>query len=448
MRAIVVVARGCPAGWLGLYGNEWVATPGLDRLAAEGVVFDRHLSDCPDPAAAGRAWLTGRHQLPAMAGDPAGHPPAPILLAHLKAAGVRTALVRANRPANDAPATFYAGWDEVFDARPRAGDDSPLAALVRSLPALLDRLAEVPRWLVWVETDRLLPPWDVTQELFAAYRADPDAIEEAEAVEPEDEEDDDDDEEVADEECVMTAAEPVVPIEVVPPITDPPTGPFDPADHDARERLHQSFAAVVSQFDAELDGIFDQLRARGLDQTAAWLLTSDCGYPLGDRGQVGRYRPWLHDEFVHLPFVVRFPGAAQAGRRVEALTQPADLAPTLLDLFGGDTPTAVHGHSLLPLARGEAEAVRAYACSGLGLGGASEWRVQTDDRAYLVPGPPPAGDPPRPPRYYEKPADRWEVNALRPGATDWAEPWEAVLRAFAAAAQRPGPLVAPPPPGG
>ena len=57
MRIVVFVARGCPTGWLGAYGNEWVATPNLDRLAAESVVFDRHISDRPDPSAASAAWL-------------------------------------------------------------------------------------------------------------------------------------------------------------------------------------------------------------------------------------------------------------------------------------------------------------------------------------------------------------------------------------------------------
>ena len=79
MKLIAFVLRGCPAGWLGAYGNEWVATPHLDRLAARSAVFDRHYSDCPDPAAAGRAWFGERGQV----------------LAELRAAGVRTILVRA-----------------------------------------------------------------------------------------------------------------------------------------------------------------------------------------------------------------------------------------------------------------------------------------------------------------------------------------------------------------
>src|ERR671939_1453731 len=105
MRAIVFVLRGCPAGWLGAYGNEWVGTPNLDRLAAEGVVFDRHVSDCPDPDAARAAWHGGRHQIPPIEGEPLG--PASRLSEQLRAAGVRSVLVRANHPDTDAAPSYY-----------------------------------------------------------------------------------------------------------------------------------------------------------------------------------------------------------------------------------------------------------------------------------------------------------------------------------------------------
>jgi arylsulfatase A-like enzyme len=83
MRVIVFALNGCPAGWLGAYGNDWVGTPNLDRLAAEGVTFDRHISDCPDPTAARRAWLGGenvpnlssRSEHPSASPEPT--PPAP-----------------------------------------------------------------------------------------------------------------------------------------------------------------------------------------------------------------------------------------------------------------------------------------------------------------------------------------------------------------------------------
>ena len=61
MRILVVEARGLHIGFLGCYGNDWIATPNLDRLAAAGVVFDRHYHHCPD--------LSTSHLLPSLPPD-------------------------------------------------------------------------------------------------------------------------------------------------------------------------------------------------------------------------------------------------------------------------------------------------------------------------------------------------------------------------------------------
>lgn len=401
MRAVVFVLRGCSAGWLGAYGNEWVVTPNLDRLAAEGVVFDRHISDCPDADAARRAWLTGRFQVPPLEDAPAlpAADSGSRLHEALRDVGVHTVLVRANHPDTDAPAPFYAAWGEVFDARPRPDDDSPLDALVRSFPSLLDRLGTVPRWLVWVETDRLLPPWDVPPAVFDAYLGD--------AIEDDDVKKDDEGYEDDVEDVVKELIEPEEPVT---PFADPPTGPFDTSDPAAWEWLRTSYAAVVTALDADLGKLFDELRPRGLDQTAAWVVTSDHGYPLGEHGHIGPHRPWLHEELVHLPLVVRLPGAAEAGRRVPALTQPPDLAATLLDLFNVEAPPAdLHGQSLVPLARGAVETVRPYAYSGLVWNSAGEWAIRTAEWTYLLPARPHPDDVKREPVLFETPDDRWEV---------------------------------------
>ena len=387
MNAIVFVLRGCPAGGLGAYGNEAVGTPHLDRLAAEAVVFDRHVSDCPDPDAACRAWRTGRHQVPPPPDAAAREPPdGPDLLNELRAAGVRAVLVRANHAETDVPG-FSDGWDEVIDARPRAEDDSPLRELARLFPRLLARVKAHPRWLLWVETDRLIPPWDVPPDVFEAYVGDAE-----EPVAEEADEADDDDPADGETGPVAEAAQPPEPAA---PWSDPPVGPFDPSDLDAWEWLHASFAAVATALDAELGGLFEELRSAGLDESAAWLVTSDFGWPLGEHGQVGPHRPWLHEELVHVPLLVRLPGAAEAGRRVSALTQPADLMPTLRDLCG--LPAVItQGQSLRPLWDGSVAELRPHAVSGLVLGNAAEWALRTSEWAYLMPAPShPADDPPR-----------------------------------------------------
>ena len=402
MRVIVFALNGCPAGWLGAYGNDWVGTPHLDRLAAEAVVFDRHISDQPEPAAARRAWL-GARPFESRLGDT-----------------TRTVLVRANHPDTDAPDWFYAGWNEVFDARPQADDASPLDELLRSFPALLDRLAAVPDFLLWIETDRLIPPWDVQQDVFEAYLIDDDEKDERPPADENDEEDDEEDD--------APAAEAPIP-EAVPPFADPPTGLFDRADPDAWDWLHRTFAAVVTKLDAELGGLFDELRNRGMDASAAWLVTSDFGYPLGEHGQIGLHRPWLHEELVHLPLFLRLPDAEQAGRRVAGFTQPPDIFPTLLALLDAPPPADTPGFNLLPLARGEAESKRAFATTALELGEAAEIALRTDDWAILVPTRVPANDTPREPLLFHKPDDRWEVNNVRASSIDRADELEANLRA-------------------
>ena len=379
MRVVAFNLSGCPAGWLGAYGNEWVVTPNLDRLAAEGVVFDRHVADRPHPDGGVLRF-------------------APRLTADLRAAGARTVLVRANHPDVDGPPDFYAGWDEVVDARPAPAAPSTLDALVEALPPLLDRLQAEPRWLLWVETDRLVPPWDVPQEVFDAYVADEDDAADAEPVEP---------------------------------FADPPTGPFDRADAASWEWLHATFAAVVTALDADLGRAFDLFRGYGLDQTAAWAVTADFGYPLGEHGQVGLHRPWLHEELVHLPLVVRLPGAAEAGRRVPGFTQPPDVAAALLELFGVEPlPGTAPGFSLVPGLHGRPGPGRDCAVSELELGGAAERALRTDDWALLIPVVVPEGDPPREPLLFAKPDDRWEVNDRRPRQVETADELAARLTAM------------------
>jgi arylsulfatase A-like enzyme len=358
---------------------------------------------------------------------------------------VRTIFIRANHPDTDAPDWFYAAWGEVFDARPRAEDASPLEELLRTFPALLDRLAPEPDYLLWIETDRLIPPWDVQQDVFEAYLDDPDeeptrkdepdADEEASAEDDEPEDDDwleefEADDEPESEEPDFEDVEPPAELEEepVPPFADPPTGPFDRSDPDAWDYLHRTFAAVITKLDAELGLLFDQLRARGLDQSAAWLVTSDFGLPLGEHGQLGLHRPFLHEELVHLPLLLRLPGAEQAGRRVAGFSQPPDLYPTILALLGRTPPAETGGFDLLPVARGQQVSPRAVAATQLVLGGAAELAIRTDEWALLVPTGVPDGDPPREPLLFQKPDDRWEVNDLRTRNIERADELEARLR--------------------
>src|SRR4051812_17401290 len=61
MNVIVVVCNSVHLGFLGAYGNAWIETPNLDRLAAEGVVFDHHFPENLTTLPTRRTWWTGRY---------------------------------------------------------------------------------------------------------------------------------------------------------------------------------------------------------------------------------------------------------------------------------------------------------------------------------------------------------------------------------------------------
>jgi arylsulfatase A-like enzyme len=424
MRVLVITARGLQAGAVGAYGNTWLDTPALDRLAAAAVVFDWHFADRADAAGARRAWRSGRYDLPAP-GDGAAPAPAdvPDLARALCDQGIHTCLIiDTSRPA---PPEFEAGWDEVERVSATA-EETALEAAVSAAEAALRRLAGRDGWLLWVDLATPLPPWDVPEEFQAPYfeEAPPDEDEEGE-------EDEEDEGEPAEEEEL----EPIL------PLPDPTPGTVDTDDDILFERLQSSYAGAVSYLDAGVGQILETL-AQTAGEDVLVVLTADVGQALGEHGVVGPVRPWPHDEVIHLPLLLRLPGGNEAGRRVAALTQAVDLAPTLADAFGAPLPGA-HGHSLLPLARGQSEQVRDYACAGLEIGGAAGWCLRTPEWAFLVPAQPGA-DGARGPQLYVKPDDRWEVNNVLQHHLERAEAMEQTLRAFVAAARQPGPLQAPP----
>jgi Sulfatase len=417
MRALVLVPRGFHLGHAGCYGNDWIATPALDRLAAEGVVFDQHFADRPDLEGACRAWRSGTYHFPPLPGEQPPPPPEqPDLLALLRAHGVVISLVTdAGRPV---PAEFAAGWDSV--RRVAAGDEE--TALERTLEATLaavEELAGVPHWLLWVDLAVLLPPWHVPDDLQDAY------LEE----QPCDEEEEDEEE-----------AELLEQREPLEPLLDPAPGAIDPHDDATFLRLQGSYAAAVTHLDRGLDVLLEELRRRQVLDDLLLVLSSDHGLPLGEHGVVGPCRPWLHDELIHLPLIVRRPGGAAAGRRVAALTQTVDLMPTLLEAFGVAAPP-VHGRSLWPLLHGAPQQARPYACSGLLLGGDAELALRSPPWAFLLRLGGAEGT--RQPQLYVKPDDRWEVNDVRQHHLELCEHFEQVLRGFVAATRRPGPVQPP-----
>lgn len=338
MNVVVIVANGLNCHWLSPYGNEWVSTPAFDALACESVTFDRHF-------AVDANGSTVHHSIE--------------WIRAFKAASIETAFVddRKVRSRNEC------SYDSVFPTTPNCA--IPGQALLGAVRSAIDYLRDRQPCLLWIETDRLVPPWDFEFETYQQYAEASGGFIEDRPTDGED------------------------------PIDEPTLGPLDPGDESLWHRLHNSFAAAVTSFDAEMGELVAMFRQRGFDQSTAWIITSSYGFPLGEHGLVGLAGSQPHTELVHLPLFVRLPNQGQGIRRVSAFTRTVDLVPTISDLFG--LGTATPANSLLPLTRGSA----------------SIWRtdmrtiappsIRTDDWTYF------AGEPGR---LYRKPDDVWEVNDL------------------------------------
>jgi arylsulfatase A-like enzyme len=349
MRAAVLMVNGLQPAFLGAYGCEWVPTPTIDQWAANGVVFDNHFSDRPLLPLSGRMTET---------------------LAALRAAGVRTAFV--------GPGEGDAGaWDIRLTSKRDSGPIE-LKSTRRTVRQAVKHLGTAPDALLWIEIDALLPPWTVPVELLADFfGTDSDADEDDEAADSEE----------------AAALEPW--------IGEPPDR-IDADDDESIRRLQRTYGAAVVSLDSALGRLRKDCDKLGWGD-AVWLLTSNAGIPLGEHAAVGMAGTGLHEELVHLPLLLAWPGGEHAGMRVAELTQPSDVLATLAELFGHPTPAVGLGQ----LARGEGGAIRTYASCTMNSPRVSTWSVRTREW-YLL-----ATDAPQVTRrLYVKPDDRWEFNDL------------------------------------
>lgn len=216
-----------------------------------------------------------------------------------------------------------------------------------------------------------------------------------------------------------------------------------PMSDAVRLELQDAYGSSIANFDDCMARICDLLTKHRLFDDVMTMLTSDCGVPLGERDGGTDRCVGLHEELIHVPLLVRRPGAAEAGLRVDALTQPVDLLPTLLESFALPSVEA-HGLSLWPLLHGGTAPIRAYACSGMRIGGRMEWALRTPDWSLLLTVCPDHPDAQYRPQLYVKPDDRWEVNDVIQHHIERAAQLEKTLRGFVQATRCPGRFVPPP----
>jgi arylsulfatase A-like enzyme len=455
MNVVVLCTDSLRADHLGCYGNPWIRTPNLDRLASDAAIFTHCYSENLPTLPTRTAWWTGRHQFPwrgwqqfehsdyllaevlwdrgytsALVAD-TYHMHKPIYNcgrgfdtvhwvrgqeydAWIVDEGVRVDLSRWHRLKGDESDRL---WKPRFEQYLRnrsawgAGEEgTPTARVAQTAIRWLERQVRAEgrrdRLFLWVDFFDPHEPWDPPEPYRSMY--DPD----------------------------YTGQE----------LIDPIAGPVEGYMTEAEVRHTMAlYAGEVSFVDRWLGAVLDAVRALGLYDNTLLMHVSDHGEPFGEHGIIRKARPWNYEELVHVPWIVRHPDGTGAGRRIDAIVQTVDLMPTVLEALGIRGPLVLPflaptqtmfpqdvvvnkrqveltGRSLLPLLRGEAPAVRDFAVTAHH---GRQWSLRTHDWSLLLPIDGSAG-----PELYDRRADPGEHRNLVAAEADRAAAMELQLRRF------------------
>jgi len=138
-----------------------------------------------------------------------------------------------------------------------------------------------------------------------------------------------------------------------------------PLEESLVRTLIHGYYASLSYMDAQVGLVLDALERLELDENTIIVVWGDHGYHLGDLG--GWTKHTNYEQANRIPIIVAGPGVEKPGRGSGALVETVDIYPTVAELAGLPAPTGpqpIDGKSLVPILRGAKDSVKdhAYHC--------------------------------------------------------------------------------------
>ncbi len=135
------------------------------------------------------------------------------------------------------------------------------------------------------------------------------------------------------------------------PTPDPWTTAWAPANFDMtpdqQRQVIQAYRASTSYMDAQVGRILAALDASGQRENTIVVFLSDHGYLLGQHGQWMKNILW--EPATHVPLIISAPGRSGNGKTSDRVVELLDLFPTLTSLAGLPGVAANQGKALTPL---------------------------------------------------------------------------------------------------
>lgn len=343
----------------GGYGFPQVKTPNLDRLAREGVLFERAYTQFPQCAQSRASFLTSRRPNATRVFDlktdfRAALPDAVTLPQYFRQQGYfagRVGKIFHQGVPNDIGTSGpddVRSWTQVVNPRGR-DKEAELAGRLKNITpgipfgaawAYLDdegKDAEQTDGIIAAETVKMLEKAKDGPFFIAAgfYRPHvPDVAPKAyfDLYPP-------DQIRLEDQPAETAAVKPLV------------TSNMWPANYGApeaeRRKIMQAYYASTTFMDAQVGQVLDALDRLGLKDSTIVVFMSDHGYMLGEHGQWQKNALW--EASVRTPLIISAPGARGNGAASPKPVELLDLYPTLVDLTGLPARPDLEGVSLRPL---------------------------------------------------------------------------------------------------
>lgn len=127
---------------------------------------------------------------------------------------------------------------------------------------------------------------------------------------------------------------------------------FTKTSPEEHRQITAAYYAMIEQVDTEMGHMLQTLDETGQADNTIVIFMSDHGEMLGDHG-IYLKGPYFYDCLTRVPLIIRWPKHFQGGRKIDALVELVDIAPTLLEAAGVPIPSGMQGRSLMPLLKGE-----------------------------------------------------------------------------------------------
>ena len=132
-------------------------------------------------------------------------------------------------------------------------------------------------------------------------------------------------------------------------------------EHYRRWRAH--YYANITLIDEGIGKIIDALESAGVLDETLIVFTSDHGDALGDHGLP--YKGFFYDPMVHVPLLIRGPGVPTGGR-CSSLVSTQDLVPLFYHACGVEPPRTLEGEDVSRLLANPEDTIREVAFSEIG----------------------------------------------------------------------------------